>query len=112
MVMKSPQTPVSAQSCSPAVANTSVYIAHTLSATAPQFADDNVPQIAGLHAVGLEPMTGIEPAYAAWEAAVLPLNYIGVRRFGRDSDINSKTNAGHHAAARSGLSDLECMFYV
>jgi hypothetical protein len=26
----------------------------------------------------LEPMTGIEPAYSAWEADVLPLNYIGV----------------------------------
>jgi hypothetical protein len=25
----------------------------------------------------LEPMTGIEPAYSAWEADVLPLNYIG-----------------------------------
>jgi hypothetical protein len=24
-----------------------------------------------------EPMTGIEPAYSAWEADVLPLNYIG-----------------------------------
>ena len=27
--------------------------------------------------VRLEPMTGIEPAYSAWEADVLPLNYIG-----------------------------------
>ena len=27
----------------------------------------------------VEPMTGIEPAYSAWEADVLPLNYIGVR---------------------------------
>jgi hypothetical protein len=26
---------------------------------------------------GVEPMTGIEPAYSAWEADVLPLNYIG-----------------------------------
>jgi hypothetical protein len=26
----------------------------------------------------LEPMTGIEPAYSAWEADVLPLNYIGL----------------------------------
>ncbi len=25
----------------------------------------------------VEPMTGIEPAYSAWEADVLPLNYIG-----------------------------------
>ncbi len=30
-------------------------------------------------AVMVEPMTGIEPAYSAWEADVLPLNYIGVR---------------------------------
>jgi hypothetical protein len=27
--------------------------------------------------IRLEPMTGIEPAYSAWEADVLPLNYIG-----------------------------------
>jgi hypothetical protein len=32
----------------------------------------------GLYAlVRVEPMTGIEPAYSAWEADVLPLNYIG-----------------------------------
>jgi hypothetical protein len=32
-----------------------------------------------LHAARtLEPMTGIEPAYSAWEADVLPLNYIGL----------------------------------
>ena len=29
--------------------------------------------------VQLEPMTGIEPAPPAWEAGVLPLNYIGKR---------------------------------
>jgi hypothetical protein len=28
----------------------------------------------------VEPMTGIEPAYSAWEADVLPLNYIGLTR--------------------------------
>lgn len=28
-------------------------------------------------AMFVEPMTGIEPAYSAWEADVLPLNYIG-----------------------------------
>jgi integrase len=27
--------------------------------------------------INVEPMTGIEPAYSAWEADVLPLNYIG-----------------------------------
>ena len=32
-----------------------------------------------LPAAIVEPMTGIEPAYSAWEADVLPLNYIGVR---------------------------------
>jgi hypothetical protein len=30
-----------------------------------------------LSLVTAEPMTGIEPAYSAWEADVLPLNYIG-----------------------------------
>ena len=33
-----------------------------------------------LRLLNVEPMTGIEPAYSAWEADVLPLNYIGVRR--------------------------------
>ena len=28
----------------------------------------------------LERITGVEPAYAAWEAAVLPMNYIRVFR--------------------------------
>ncbi len=33
----------------------------------------------GLNALfNLEPVTGIEPAFSAWEADVLPLNYIGV----------------------------------
>ena len=27
-------------------------------------------------ATSMERMTGVEPAYAAWEAAVLPMNYI------------------------------------
>jgi hypothetical protein len=31
----------------------------------------------GVRADFVEPMTGIEPAYSAWEADVLPLNYIG-----------------------------------
>jgi hypothetical protein len=31
----------------------------------------------------MEPMTGIEPAYSAWEADVLPLNYIGMQGFCR-----------------------------
>jgi hypothetical protein len=30
-----------------------------------------------LNRIFVEPMTGIEPAYSAWEADVLPLNYIG-----------------------------------
>jgi hypothetical protein len=30
-----------------------------------------------ISAAHVEPMTGIEPAYSAWEADVLPLNYIG-----------------------------------
>lgn len=30
-------------------------------------------------------MTGIEPALSAWEAEVLPLNYIGMRRDAIDS---------------------------
>src|ERR1700761_6369715 len=34
----------------------------------------------GIGAVRLERAKGIEPSYAAWEAAVLPLNYTRARR--------------------------------
>ena len=34
----------------------------------------------------VEPMTGIEPAYSAWEADVLPLNYIGLTRWAGDDE--------------------------
>ena len=37
----------------------------------------------------MEPMTGIEPAYSAWEADVLPLNYIGEQGFCRDLAIRT-----------------------
>ena len=33
--------------------------------------------VTALALLNVEPMTGIEPAYSAWEADVLPLNYIG-----------------------------------
>jgi len=41
------------------------------------------PSVLSLHIV--EPMTGIEPAYSAWEADVLPLNYIGIASQGYQS---------------------------
>ncbi len=31
-------------------------------------------------------MTGIEPAYSAWEADVLPLNYIGIPGYAGDHE--------------------------
>ena len=34
----------------------------------------------------VEPMTGIEPAYSAWEADVLPLNYIGLLAYASDHE--------------------------
>lgn len=34
--------------------------------------------VAGAPLIKLEPVTGIEPAYSAWEADVLPLNYTGM----------------------------------
>jgi hypothetical protein len=34
----------------------------------------------------MEPMTGIEPAYSAWEADVLPLNYIGLPGYAGDHE--------------------------
>lgn len=40
-------------------------------------------------------MTGIEPAYSAWEADVLPLNYIGVRALlANDSLANVDSDDG------------------
>ncbi len=36
--------------------------------------------------VRVEPMTGIEPAYSAWEADVLPLNYIGIPGYAGDHE--------------------------
>ena len=33
----------------------------------------------GRESGGMEPMTGIGPAYPAWKAGVLPLNYIDMR---------------------------------
>ena len=35
----------------------------------------------GLSRGALERITGVEPAYAAWEAAVLPMNYIRISSY-------------------------------
>lgn len=37
--------------------------------------------------VDVERVKGIEPSYAAWEAAVLPLNYTRMSRFREDMCI-------------------------
>ena len=44
----------------------------------------------------VEPMTGIEPAYSAWEADVLPLNYIGtvLQRIPRPAGPSISTEPG------------------
>ena len=47
----------------------------------------------------VEPMTGIEPAYSAWEADVLPLNYIG--------RLTTKANTTNRYARRVLLSDRD-----
>jgi dCTP deaminase len=65
--------------------------------------------------VRAEPMTGIEPAYSAWEADVLPLNYIGqeaCRRLtpGVASFINivsDRQRQGNDYARRVLLSDRD-----
>ena len=41
-----------------------------------QAGTDSGMTIRGFDALASERMTGIEPAYSAWEADVLPLNYI------------------------------------
>lgn len=50
----------------------------------------------------MEPMTGIEPAYSAWEADVLPLNYIGSQTpdHVRCAEQNSNTAAGRGCTPR------------
>lgn len=47
----------------------------------------------------VEPVTGIEPAYSAWEADVLPLNYTGMVR---TKDSNSVGVAGSAVGVDAG----------
>jgi hypothetical protein len=53
----------------------------------------------------VEPMTGIEPAYSAWEADVLPLNYIGAEACRRlASGVTPPISiAGGYARSRAAL---------
>ena len=48
-------------------------------------------------------MTGIEPAYSAWEADVLPLNYIG--RVSNGKANTGETSPGVRSDRRSGPRD-------
>ena len=54
---------------------------------------------AALLAVMVEPMTGIEPAYSAWEADVLPLNYIGVRA--GETRVGNASKRGQRSTAEA-----------
>ncbi len=51
---------------------------------------------------GLERMTGIEPAFSAWEADVLPLNYIrrGAQTSGQRSGIEPRRTASERGRFR------------
>jgi hypothetical protein len=40
--------------------------------------DGRISRAADLPMEVVEPVTGIEPAFSAWEADVLPLNYTGM----------------------------------
>jgi hypothetical protein len=54
----------------------------------------------------VEPMTGIEPAYSAWEADVLPLNYIGmvpVTWGNADQRAQPRGSVSHNVTTRSKL---------
>lgn len=46
-------------------------------------------------------MTGIEPAYSAWEADVLPLNYIGMVLTKDSNPARLVGKAGGHAPGES-----------
>jgi hypothetical protein len=50
----------------------------------------------------MEPMTGIEPAYSAWEADVLPLNYIGALGKVRREQASISGPAGRLLPKHSG----------
>jgi hypothetical protein len=47
-------------------------------------------------------MTGIEPAYSAWEADVLPLNYIGALGKVRREQASISGRAGRRLPTQSG----------
>lgn len=49
----------------------------------------------------MEPMTGIEPAYSAWEADVLPLNYIGMVLTKDSNPAGDVGKAGGHRLGES-----------
>lgn len=49
----------------------------------------------------VEPMTGIEPAYSAWEADVLPLNYIGMVLTKDSNSALVPGKAGRHPLGES-----------
>src|SRR5512142_2484428 len=55
----------------------------------------------------MEPMTGIEPAFSAWEADVLPLNYIGIWRCRRIASERRLPMTHSRYAARVLLSDRD-----
>ena len=50
----------------------------------------------------LERMTGIEPAFSAWEADVLPLNYIRRARKARRRGRLAVATSGRHLPCRVG----------
>lgn len=54
----------------------------------------------------MEQVTGVEPAYAAWEAAVLPVNYTCMRlfyHFGQKKSICNSVITGYHGEAADAV---------
>jgi len=61
--------------------------------------------------LSVEPMTGIEPAYSAWEADVLPLNYIGAVALTCGNAVQRtwpRTSMSHNVTTRSKLAPASC----
>ena len=70
----------------------------------------SIPARASAPLLNVEPMTGIEPAYSAWEADVLPLNYIGVVRVenSKPQPIDSATKV-HSSSRTSTMSGIDTL---
>ena len=63
----------------------------------------------------MEQVTGVEPAYAAWEAAVLPVNYTCMRlfyHFVRKKSICNSVITGYHGGAADAVAKAVSVLFL